>query len=508
MHDNTAETYTYDTNGNIRTKTLYSNAQVDDLEHATVVDTINYAYGDSSWSDKLTAYDGQTITYDAIGNPTSYKGAALTWQGRLLMSYAKDDERYDYTYDADGLRTSKKKYVNNVLSFTENYVWVNDKIVAVKRVNSDNSSIIVRYLYDANDELFGFVYNDKTYFYIKNPRGDIGGIINADDEIAYYAMDYDAWGNVTYTLAEGLTTAQEAEALHIQEINNFTYRGYFYDRETNLYYLQSRYYDPEIGRFINADDTNYIAFDETPTSLNIFAYCGNNSVNNIDAEGSYYTTIAKNASIKSMVDSAKRLSINSGMIVLRYITVSNYVKGKGFVTQKQYQNYYQNYTSQYGGKILSLRYREQYIVKYQDVFFVTLTANQWGSYLNRLHAKYINKNSNRAWKWIKKHTNLTDRDINAWKQFLQDTADFIDFSGTDNQFLFWASYSIKLITIVAACIKWLFESNQPKIEEYIKNTISSYLTSKKGNTRIMLLMRVETFTQDYAGWHKKTRYPY
>ena len=285
VHDNTAETYTYDTNGNIRTKTLYSNAQVDDLEHATVVDTINYAYGDSSWSDKLTAYDGQTITYDAIGNPTSYKGAALTWQGRLLMSYAKDDERYDYTYDADGLRTSKKKYVNNVLSFTENYVWVNDKIVAVKRVNSDNSSIIVRYLYDANDELFGFVYNDKTYFYIKNPRGDIGGIINADDEIAYYAMDYDAWGNVTYTLAEGLTTAQEAEALHIQEINNFTYRGYFYDSETNLYYLQSRYYDPEVGRFINADDTNYISFDNSLLSLNIFIYCNDNPVNYVDLLG-------------------------------------------------------------------------------------------------------------------------------------------------------------------------------------------------------------------------------
>ena len=93
------------------------------------VGTINYTYGDSLWSDKLTAYDGQTITYDAIGNPTSYKGAALTWQGRLLMSYAKDGERHDYTYDADGLRTSKKKYVNNVFSFTENYVLVNDKIL-------------------------------------------------------------------------------------------------------------------------------------------------------------------------------------------------------------------------------------------------------------------------------------------------------------------------------------------------------------------------------------------
>ena len=86
-------------------------------------------------------------------------------------------------------------------------------------------------------------------------------------------MDYDAWGNVTYTLAEGLTSAQEAEALHIQEINNFTYRGYFYDSETNLYYLQSIYYDPETGRFLNADDTNYIAYDGSPVPVQVSRPC-------------------------------------------------------------------------------------------------------------------------------------------------------------------------------------------------------------------------------------------
>ena len=63
------------------------------------------------------------------------------------------------------------------------------------------------------------------------------------------------------------------------------YRGYFYDVETGLYYLQSRYYDPETGRFINADDTAYIGYDSSPLSTNIFAYCANNPVNRVDYSG-------------------------------------------------------------------------------------------------------------------------------------------------------------------------------------------------------------------------------
>ena len=78
--------------------------------------------------------------------------------------------------------------------------------------------------------------------------------------------------------------------IDIVSINSIIYRGYFYDYETGLYYLQSRYYDPETGRFINADDTAYIGYDSSPLSTNIFAYCANNPVRNSDYNGKWYIT--------------------------------------------------------------------------------------------------------------------------------------------------------------------------------------------------------------------------
>ena len=71
----------------------------------------------------------------------------------------------------------------------------------------------------------------------------------------------------------------------IMAATNVGYRGYFYDFDTGLYYLRSRYYDPEIGRFINADDTDYLGYDDTPLSTNLFAYCENNPVKYKDEKG-------------------------------------------------------------------------------------------------------------------------------------------------------------------------------------------------------------------------------
>ena len=95
----TGKTYTctYDNAGNITSK-------------SDGTDTITYTYGtdsDAGWSKLLTSYNGETIDYDAIGNPISYRGATLSWTGRQLDSYSKGDTNITYTYDADGLRGSK-----------------------------------------------------------------------------------------------------------------------------------------------------------------------------------------------------------------------------------------------------------------------------------------------------------------------------------------------------------------------------------------------------------------
>ena len=283
---NEAYTYSYDANGNITSKVKYTDVQNESLTGATAEKTDTYTYSDSLWSDKLTSYNGQTISYDSIGNPTSYKGATLTWNGRLLMSYEKNGVKYTYTYNESGLRTSKTKYVDNVKKFEETYIWSGDRLVAMKKQETANGlTAVISYLYDSNDEVYGFTYNNKTYIYVKTIQGDVSGIINATDNIACIGMIYDAWGNVTYDYNEELDSLGNLEAMIVASMNSIMYRGYFYDVETGLYYLQSRYYDPETGRFINADDTAYIGYDSSPLTTNIFAYCANNPVSKVDYGG-------------------------------------------------------------------------------------------------------------------------------------------------------------------------------------------------------------------------------
>ena len=130
----------------------------------------------------------------------------------------------------------------------------------------------LKYVY-AGDELVGFVLNGVSYLYRKNVFGDIVGILNSNGvEVAKYA--YDAWGHCLIQLdSSGIATA-----------NPFRYRGYYYDSDLGLYYLKSRYYDAETGRFISPDSPKYLA-SEILNGLNLYAYCNNNPVMNIDPNG-------------------------------------------------------------------------------------------------------------------------------------------------------------------------------------------------------------------------------
>lgn len=124
----------------------------------------------------------------------------------------------------------------------------------------------------------GFRYNNTDYYYVKNVQGDVLAIYNASGtKVASYI--YDAWGRnysiLNYTPAK------------IGDINPFRYRSYYYDVETGLYYLQTRYYDPEVGRFINSDALEYLGDGAELSNYNLFAYCGNNSVMGCDPSGNF-----------------------------------------------------------------------------------------------------------------------------------------------------------------------------------------------------------------------------
>ena len=98
---------------------------------------------------------------------------------------------------------------------------------------------------------------------------------------------YDAWGNIL----KEKSNVNPSYAT-VREFNPFRYRGYVYDTDTGLYYLQSRYYDPTTGRFINADDTAYVDTNSgTPLSTNMFAYCENNFINNVDKTGHFFLVV-------------------------------------------------------------------------------------------------------------------------------------------------------------------------------------------------------------------------
>ena len=190
-------------------------------------------------------------------------GHDLTWEkGRQLKSF----DNNTYTYNASGIRTSKT--VNGV---THTYTLDGPKIL---REDWGTNSLMP--LYDNFDQVCGLVYNDTPYYFNKNLQGDIIEITDQNANIvARYT--YDAWGKCTIV--------SDNSDVNIATINPFRYRSYYYDVETGLYYLQSRYYDPAVGRFINADVLNKTIIEVNKTYFNLFSYCNNDPVNNTDSSG-------------------------------------------------------------------------------------------------------------------------------------------------------------------------------------------------------------------------------
>lgn len=227
----------------------------------TLIDEHTYTYGNSNWQDQLTKYDNESITYDAIGNPLTMGDKTFTWRnGRELASYSDTNNNASYIYNNDGIRTSKT--VNNV---TTNYYLKGNKIVFEEKNNT-----VLYYIYN-NDELVGFKYNGNIYHYHKNLFGDVIGIYDSNNnEIVTY--EYDSWGAIVNTI--------DNSNINLSTINPFRYRSYYYDEETKLYYLNSRYYNPAVGRFVNADA--YVSTGQGTIGHNMYNYCGNNPVTRSD----------------------------------------------------------------------------------------------------------------------------------------------------------------------------------------------------------------------------------
>ena len=260
-------TYTYDALGQLLEEKVngkvVNSMEYDNNGNITKKNGKEYAYGDAKWKDLLTGFDGKTISYDAQGNPTSYLGKTLTWEkGRQLKSFGGNT----YTYNANGIRTSK-----TVGGVKHTYTLEGTKIL---RETWGTNTLVP--IYDNEESVCGILYNDVPYYFVKNLQGDVIAIVDKDAKtIARYS--YDAWGVPEIKL--------DSSECKIATINPFRYRGYYYDGETELYYLLSRYYNPSLGRFINSDAIDWLGTNEQIIETNIFAYCKNDCVNLSDEIG-------------------------------------------------------------------------------------------------------------------------------------------------------------------------------------------------------------------------------
>ena len=153
--------------------------------------------------------------------------------------------------------------------------WYNDSGLLLRM---EKGSTVYSFTYDPAGRPVSVTEGSNRYYYILNQQGDVVGLMNGNKKLVveYY---YDAWGRLIKTNGDLATT--------LGANNPLRYRGYVYDTETGLYYLQSRYYNPSWGRFINADDIPYLGIDGTPLSYNLFAYCKNNPVMGYDPTGHF-----------------------------------------------------------------------------------------------------------------------------------------------------------------------------------------------------------------------------
>ena len=224
----------------------------------------------------------------------------MTWRnGRELNTATVGGKTYSYEYDVNGLRTRK---TNSDGGYTQYYI-VDGLTVAEQRFTSTGAEkYTLRYLYDESNSPvgFGIQYPSETtwtnYYFAKNLQGDVIALYlwngtSTGTLVATYK--YDPWGKpIGIYNASGATISQTAA--NVAAYNPFRYRGYRYDADTGFYYLQSRYYDPAICRFINADipETGTANF-ETIVQYNLFAYCFNDPINLADEAGTWPTWVKK-----------------------------------------------------------------------------------------------------------------------------------------------------------------------------------------------------------------------
>ena len=289
ISNNICTRYTYDDLGNI------INIKKTNASNSTNISETNFVYNQIPIRLNSFSKDGivSTVNYSSsnfllpISIVNSNNTKLFSWDGTNLSGYQLISGEnilrdLNFEYDQQGRRI-KKISVDNISlgTITRSYRYSQNKLIEeylIDELKGDEYEI--HYLYDESGMLYGFEYGAHAYYYLRDSLQTIIGLIDVNGDIVC-EYRYDAYGNHKVLNSQG---EEELGQYFIGNVNPFRYKGYYYDVETQLYWLSSRYYSPELCRFISPDDVDYLD-PQSINGLNLYAYCNNDPVNYYDPDG-------------------------------------------------------------------------------------------------------------------------------------------------------------------------------------------------------------------------------
>ena len=320
--------YGYNNNGNLNSITSssshfdinnsYSYNDFNELssENSASFGQINYQYDSKGNISVISKFDSSTVyvfTYDnnnrltsftktvglnipetfyccgySFGRPTLYKNKTLAWNKNELTQY----DGVTFAYDGYGRRVSKS---STSLGRSVSYLYLGDALLE-EVITINNVDYTLKYLHDSRSNIVGFIYNNNVYFYVKDLLNNVIAIYDQNNSLICKYL-YDAYGNHKVLNPNG---TENTSSTFIGNLNPIRYRSYYFDEETGLYYLKSRYYDSEICRFLSMDDISYLD-SQTLNGLNLYAYCGNDPINKVDPNGQFWISLIVGLTLGAIV---------------------------------------------------------------------------------------------------------------------------------------------------------------------------------------------------------------